>query len=122
MPSDTMMPARIDYDELELDDQLASLDGVPYTGIVYSRRGDGSIESEGAYRDGLPDGIQEERYPDGSIERRWIAVRGQGSREAWSWYRNGQMRSHRRNGDGGPAEVRAWDQEGNPIDPAQLTD
>jgi antitoxin component YwqK of YwqJK toxin-antitoxin module len=58
---------RIDYDRLDLDDELASLDGVPFTGVVYSLHRDGSLESEGPYRDGLPEGVQEQWHPGGQI-------------------------------------------------------
>ena len=115
MPSEPN-PARVDYDDLEFDDQLALLGGVPFTGIVFSLHANGELESESRYVDGLPDGLQEEWYPDGKLARRNIAVRGQGSSESWSWHGNGVLRSHRRNVDRMPVEVRAWDDRGRPAD------
>lgn len=111
---------RVNYDDLELDDQLALLDGVPFTGIVYSERPDGTIESEGQYRDGLPDGVQQEWYAGGQLERRWIAVRGNGPSEERTWHRNGQPRSTKRYENRRVVDARAWDETGRPIDPAAL--
>lgn len=115
-------PVRVDYDDLELDDQFALNDGKPFTGTVFSRHPDGSLESQGSYVEGLPEGVQEEWYPGGQIARRWIALRGQGSSEAWSWYTNGAIRSYRRNVEQRPVDIRAWDKLGNPIDPSLLRD
>jgi len=118
MSADVIAPSRVEYDELELDDELASLNGIPFTGIVYSLRADGSLESEGPYRDGLPDGVQEDWHPGGQIAQRWIAIRGRGSSESWSWYPNGQQRSYRRNDELGLAvELKAWNEQGEPVDP-----
>ena len=111
---------RIDYDELELDDQLALLNGMPFTGVVTSRYPDGALESEGRYREGLPEGEQRRWYPDGQLERRWIAIRGKGSSEEWSWRPDGRPRSHRRNEGWRPVELEAWDEAGRPIDYASL--
>lgn len=113
-------PERINYDDLELDDELALLDGVPYTGVVYSLHRDGTVESESRYVDGLPDGLEEQWYSGGQLHRRIIALRGNGASEASSWYRNGQLRSVKRFVDRRMVEARAWDEAGNPIDPATL--
>ena len=115
MPSEPDL-ARVNYDDLEFDDQLALLNGVPFTGIVFSLYTDGKLESESRYAAGLPDGLQEEWYADGKLARRNIAVRGKGSSESWSWHANGVLRSHRRNVDLMPVEVRAWDERGRPAD------
>ena len=122
MPSELRQRDRVDYDDLELDDQLASLDGVPFTGTVFSLHRDGSLESESSYVDGLPDGIAEEWFPGGQLARRNIAVRGRGSSESWSWHPNGTMRSYRRDVDQRPVEVRAWDERGGPVDPSTSGD
>jgi antitoxin component YwqK of YwqJK toxin-antitoxin module len=107
---------RANYDDLELDDQLALRDGVPFTGIVYSKRPDGSLESEGFYRDGLPDGKQEQYYPGGQVEQRWIAVRGKGSSEVRTWHRNGRLRSVATYVDQRLTGAQAWDDGGEPIE------
>lgn len=103
---------RVDYDDVEFDDQLAIVDGLPFTGVVYGLDPDGRLQSESRYRDGLPEGLAEEWYPDGRIERRWIAVRGRGSAEMWEWHPNGRLRSYRRNVDQFPVEVKTWDEDG----------
>lgn len=105
-------PARIDYDEVDFDDDLALVDGRPFTGIIFGLDGDGRLRSESHYRDGLPDGPSEEWTPDGRLERRWIAIRGNGASEAWEWHGNGRMRSYRRFVDRYAVETKIWDEEG----------
>ncbi len=61
---------RIDHDGLERDDDLACLDGQPFTSIVFSLHPDGRTASEGRYSAGLPEGLQEEWYPGGQIFQR----------------------------------------------------
>jgi antitoxin component YwqK of YwqJK toxin-antitoxin module len=120
MPSDVSQPPRVDYDDIELDDELALVGGTPFTGIVYSLHGNGSIECEGRYVDGLPDGLQEEWDADGRLVARSIAVRGNGSSESWTWYPGGRMRTHRRFRDRQVIEDHAWDEQGGVVDPASL--
>lgn len=122
MPTETSVTPRANYDDLELDDELALLDGTPFTGIVYAERPDGTLESEGRYVDGLPDGLQEEWHPGGAIAQRVIAVRGKGASEVRTWYPDGQRRSIRRYTDGHIVESQAWDAAGAPVDPATLGD
>lgn len=114
--------ARVNYDDLELDDELALLDGKPFTGIVYAERPDGSLESEGNYVEGLPDGLQESWYAGGQIAGRFWAVRGNGASEVRTWYRNGQARSVERFADLRLVEAQAWDEAGRAIDRATLGD
>lgn len=120
MLSEPSVSSRVNYDALEFDDELALLDGVPFTGIVYSLNRDGGLESEGRYVDGLPDGLEEQWYPDGQIEHRIMFVRGNGSSEASTWYRNGQLRSVKRFQNRRLVESQAWDEAGTPIDPKTL--
>lgn len=120
MPNDAASLHRVDYDDLELDDELALLDGTPFTGIVYSERPDGTLESESNYVDGLPDGLQQEWHPNGVLAQRAIAVRGNGSSEVHTWHANGQPRSVKRYVDRRLADAQACDEAGRPIDPATL--
>ena len=120
MSADDVSGARVNYDDLDFDDQLALRDGVPFTGIVFSEHVDGSLETEGHYREGLPDGLQQYWYRGGQIERRWIAVRGHGASEGRTWYRNGQLRSVKRYEVQRLVEAAAWNEAGEPIDPASL--
>lgn len=117
MPSDLTAPARVNYDDLEFDDDLALLDGEPFTGTVFSLHVDGSPESEGQYVDGLPEGVQQEWFRSGQPARRWIAVRGAGASESWAWHENGQLRSYRRDVDQRPVELKAWNEAGEEVDP-----
>ena len=111
----------IDVELLEFDDDLASLNGMPYTGLVISTYADGCRESLGQYLNGLPHGLNEEWYPNGALFQRWIAIRGAGSSESWTWYPDGTQRSYRRNGaDGMPVELRGWNEKGVQIDAADV--
>lgn len=116
MRSDVQDLPRADYDDIELDDDLASLNGVPFTGIVYSTFPDGRLESEANYVEGLPHGLREVYYPDGQLKSRNIAVHGKGSSESWKWHPNGMMAAYRRNVDLRPVELRHWDENGVPIE------
>ena len=119
MPSDDLSGAPVDIELLEFDDDLALLDGIPFTGIVRSQFPDGMLEYSGRYRDGLREGLNERWYPNGQIFNRGIAIRGAGSSETWTWYPDGTLRSDRRNGDRGfPSDLRSWDANGDEIDPA----
>lgn len=118
--ADTSETIRVACDDLEFDDQLALLDGEPFTGTAFSLYPDGRLESESRYVAGLPEGLQEEWYPNGRLFRRNIAVRGRGSSEAWTWYGNGVMRTYSRHVDLRPVEARAWSEAGHPVDPSSL--
>ncbi|MDR6787201.1 antitoxin component YwqK of YwqJK toxin-antitoxin module [Sphingomonas sp. BE138] len=120
MPSDGTEPRRVSYDDLELDDELALLDGTPFTGIVYSERPDGSLESESRYVDGLPDGLELEWFPGGQLAKRAVAVRGNGVSAVETWYPSGARRSIKRYSDRRLVEATAWDEDGRSIDPELL--
>lgn len=113
-------PQRVNNDSLEFDDQLALLGSVPFTGIAYSDYPDGKLAFQRSYREGLPEGLQEEWYPSGKLFQRWIAVRGNGSSESWTWYPDGIQRSYRQKRDGRILISLAWDEIGRPIDPTVL--
>jgi antitoxin component YwqK of YwqJK toxin-antitoxin module len=120
MPRHAAEPRRVNFDDLELDDELALLNGMPFTGIVFSERGDGSLESETCYVDGLPDGLELEWHPAGQLAKRAMAVRGNGLSVAETWYPSGARRSVKRYIDRRLTEAEAWDEDGRPIDPERL--
>lgn len=106
-------PPRAHYDnDLEFDDDLALLDGVPFTGIVYADYPDGGREVEFNYVAGLPSGIQRSWHPNGQLESEAKAIRGRGS--AWSreWHPNGVMRLEQINDDLRPIRIREWSEDG----------
>ena len=120
MPSEEMPEATVDIEQLEFDEDLALLGGVPYSGIVRSEYEDGTLEFLGRYRDGLPEGLNEEWYPNGQLFQRRIAVRGNGVSESWEWYPTGIQRSYRKYDENRfLSERRAWDSTGAEIDPSQ---
>ena len=110
------MPAnksrRVDYDDIEFDDQLALVDDIPFTGIVFANYTNGNLEIEYNYIDGLPSGIQRRWYPEGQLEEEWNAIRGHGS--AWSrqWHPNGVMKFERIYENGATVRVREWAEDG----------
>ena len=103
---------RAHYDEIEFDDQLGLLNGVPFTGVIYADYENGQPEIEFNYVNGLPSGLQRRWYPSGRLEEEWHAIRGQGS--AWSrkWYPNGVMKFERSNEDNLSIRVREWEDNG----------
>lgn len=105
-------PRRILYDDVDLDDDLALVDDRPFTGIIFSVHPNGTLEAELNYREGLPEGLQQEWYANGQLERKWIAVRGKGSSETHEWYDDGKPKSLRRNIDIWPIEIKEWDEHG----------
>jgi hypothetical protein len=121
MPFEQIPEAPVDIGRLEFDEDLALLEGVPFNGIIRSEYEDGTLGFLGRYRDGLPEGLNEEWYPNGQLFHRWLAVWGNGVSEAWVWYPNGILRSYRKYGENrSPLERRAWDSTGAELDPSQL--
>ena len=105
--------SRVPYDAVEFDDDLALLNGIPFSGIIYANYSDDTPEAEYYYVEGLRAGLQKRWHPNGQIEAEWEAVRGKGS--AWSrqWYANGSLKSERVNMDNRPVLVREWSEEGD---------
>jgi antitoxin component YwqK of YwqJK toxin-antitoxin module len=105
---------RVNYDDLEFDDQQALLDGIPFTGLVFSVYQGGALESERLYRDGLPEGLQQSFYLDGSLKKKSFAVWSRGSTEVFEYYQNGVLKSYRRYVDQISVEEKAWNPDGTP--------
>lgn len=112
MSGETVELPRVDYDEVELDDDLVMVDGRPFSGIVYSKYPSGQIYFENHYRDGLPEGLCQEWDPDGQLISRRIAIRGRGSSEIWKWHANGKPALYERFVDGRPVETKQWNEKG----------
>ena len=104
--------SRVDYDNVEFDDQLAKINGRPFTGIVEASFDNGQLEIELNYVDGLPSGIQRRWFSSGQLKEEWNSIRGQGS--AWSrkWYESGAMMSERINENNCPVRMREWSDDG----------
>lgn len=103
---------RVEYDDVEFDDQLALVGGEPFSGVIYSMHPNGQLESESLYVEGLPDGLQQEWYANGQLEKRAIAIRGKGSSSSQYWYPDGKPKSYRRDIDQWPVEIKEWDEQG----------
>lgn len=88
--------------------------GEPFSGVIFSNYADGSLEAIFNYKEGLPDGLQEQWYSNGQLERRAMARRGNGSSKIEYWYPNGIMKSLRINDDRNrPVSISEWDEKGN---------
>jgi antitoxin component YwqK of YwqJK toxin-antitoxin module len=105
---------RVEYDDIEFDDDLALFNEQPFTGIVYEYYDIGQLAYEGFYDEGLPQGLQQDWYRNGQMEGKAYAIRGQGTSESWHWYENGIQKSYRKNDRNGFwVELKEWDEEGN---------
>ena len=120
MRSQDAEPRRVDFEDLALDDELALLDGIPFTAIVFSERPDGSLEFESFYVDGLPDGLELEWFPGRQLAKRATAMRGNGVGAVKTWSPIGARRSTKRYVDRQVTEADAWAEGGWPIDPKTL--
>ena len=105
-------PLRVLYDDVEFDDQLALVNGKPFTGIIFAQHPNGQLEAEKNYKEGLPEGLQREWYPNGQLKHEWNAIRGHGSSLATEWYENGQMKRRTYCRFGWQVRVQEWTQRG----------
>jgi antitoxin component YwqK of YwqJK toxin-antitoxin module len=85
---------RINYDDLEFDDQQALIGGVPFTGIVFSLYQNDALEYEMHYRDELPEGLQQGFYPNGGLKEQWFAIWSKGSSESFEYHPDGGIKSY----------------------------
>lgn len=83
---------RVLYDDVNFDDQLALIDGKPFTGRIIARYESGELEEERNYIDGLPSGLQRRWHANGQLSDKSIAIRGHGVSIHEEWYPNGQMK------------------------------
>ena len=103
---------RVNIDDVEFDDQLALVNDVPFTGLVFVMCTNGQLEAEYNYVEGLPSGIQRTWYPDGNLMEEWSAIRGRGSAWTREWYQEGTMKSERIYENGALVRVREWGEDG----------
>jgi antitoxin component YwqK of YwqJK toxin-antitoxin module len=103
---------RVRYDDVEFDDQLALVDGRPFTGIIFDLFPDGRTAAEYQYREGLPEGLQREWHRSGGLKKEAVAVRGHGSSEVKEWFESGQLKSVSRAEFGWLTHVTEWREDG----------
>jgi antitoxin component YwqK of YwqJK toxin-antitoxin module len=110
-------PRRVSFDDCEYADSLELLhDGTPFTGIVEERRRDGSLQSEGGFRNGFPHGTTRILRPDGTVRREQVHVHGLRTSHR-EWAADGRLVREIVYERGRAVTDRAWDTEGNEIDP-----
>jgi len=105
--------ARVEYDKIEFDDQLALCDGKPFSGVIFADYPSGQTEILYRYERGLPSGLQQRWYSNGQLEEEWEAVRGSGALWSKKWYENGQMQSERVNDANGTIRIMTWSESGD---------
>jgi antitoxin component YwqK of YwqJK toxin-antitoxin module len=88
-----MNPNPINADNLEWDDDLTLLDGLPYSGAAFSLYADGSREMEMFYKDGFLDGVCRKWYANGNLKEEWYSNRGRTFGKHKKWYMDGKIKS-----------------------------
>ena len=107
-------PKRVLYDALEYDDNgWYCLDGVPYTGIAYSRHEDGWLTFEAEYRKGLEWGMRRHWYGPKQLSSEAELKRGVINGIERSWYANGQLEEEVTCELGITLHLNRWDEAGN---------
>ncbi|WP_261718771.1 hypothetical protein [Streptomyces sp. FZ201] len=110
---------RIDIDDPEVDmteGQLLLYRGEPFTGNVAEYLS-GNLVSLDAYTDGIPNGLSQEWYEDGTPRSEGMVRNGLPRGEFKEWHRNGVLAS-RQVFDADGLTVREhceWDEEGRPV-------
>jgi antitoxin component YwqK of YwqJK toxin-antitoxin module len=111
MDAEKDLPRVLD-EQLEYDDDINLLNGVPYTGIGYQKYPNGQLEYESIYREGLPEGLQREWFPSGQLKSECHAVRGLGPSKIITWYESGQVQSMALYDIGIMIEQKEWGEDG----------
>lgn len=97
---------------LEYEDDLLSLDGEPFTGIVYSEYSNKQLESEELYENGLPNGLCRTWHENGQLKQEWFADRGRATGIRAEWHDNGRLKSIIYSEYGIVLDRREWDVDG----------
>jgi antitoxin component YwqK of YwqJK toxin-antitoxin module len=113
---------RIESSRLSYDAESGrhTLDGVPFTGVVFSVRPNGHPEAESELRDGLNWGFSRSWYSTGAklgeAEMRAGVLHGR----AKEWHKNGQLASEGEYEYGITLWERKWDENGTLLSDYQL--
>lgn len=106
---------RIDLEQLEFDEDMCTLDGLPYSGSAYANYPDGTLERELSFEVGLKNGPCKVFFPNGQLGRQWNANRGAAHGEVREWYSSGQLKSVGNYEFGVELSYDEWDANGSQI-------
>ncbi len=106
---------RINEDELDWDDDLSVLDGVPYSGTGFLVYPDGTLKREVFYRDGFEEGVCIEWHPNGKLKREWFAERGRAKGKVTEWHDNETVKSVGEYEFGTELQYDEWNESGELI-------
>ncbi|GAA0596786.1 hypothetical protein GCM10010174_10130 [Kutzneria viridogrisea] len=109
---------RVNRDETEMTPGLVVVhNGQPFTGELVDVAADGTVTGLTTYRDGIEDGPQWERYPDGRPQLEGQCDYGSAVGEWREWHPNGQLSEHTVFDRWGDVRRRQrWDEDGTLTD------
>ena len=107
---------RVDEEELDWDDDVSVLNGVPFNGIGVMYYPDGSAEGESAYVDGFKEGLVKEWHSNGKLRTEWFAERGRAKGKVTEWHPNGTVKSVGTYEFGAELRYEEWDELGNQVE------
>ena len=111
---------RIDEEQLDWDDDVSVLNGVPYTGVGVMYYPDGSLEGEASYVDGFKEGVVREWHPNGKLRTEWFAERGRAEGKVTEWHQNGVVKSVGEYEFGVEIKFDEWDEAGELLQSRQI--
>ncbi|QDU23955.1 toxin-antitoxin system YwqK family antitoxin [Urbifossiella limnaea] len=106
---------RVNENDLELDEDMLLLAGVPFSGVGFDLYEDGSLRSESPFRDGFRDGLCREWHPNGRLRCEWIAAQGTITGVKTEWHPGGALKAVGQYEYGVEIESREWDDAGDLI-------
>ncbi|MCL9783928.1 hypothetical protein M9194_21135 [Vibrio sp. S4M6] len=88
---------RVDENLFDYDDDLVVFDGEWFTGVGYLlfENGNGQVEYETLYKNGLPHGYEKHWYPNGKLSYDQSVKNGAPHGTSRFWYENGQLKKER---------------------------
>lgn len=102
-------------DDLEFDEDLRTLNGVPFTGIAASYYPDKAIESTTPFVNGLPHGKCTEWFSGGTRRKEWHSLNGEAHGAYAEWFENGSVRISAKYAFGVEVEFQEFDANGKKI-------
>lgn len=106
----------VDFDELDFDhdENLNLLNGIPFSGIAYEMKNDGSWD-EVTMVNGIENGISREWYPSGILKEEKHIYNNISHGITWGWNEKGQKIREAIYEYGILVKEDKWDENGKPI-------
>jgi antitoxin component YwqK of YwqJK toxin-antitoxin module len=106
-------PTRVPFDDLVIDDeQVASWQDRPFTGVAFDTFADGRPRSEASYVDGVQQGVAREWHPNGALKAETSYWNGSGHGLERAWNEEGRLLSETLAELGIGIRERQWDAGG----------